>query len=106
MGGHYTAVELPPDIPGLRKVVKQDWVMGMTLTGRPISLGKGYVRPTIPEHVEFGLIWAPLCQKLIEEKSIVPHPKRVSGGGWNEILAGLDELMGKKISGVKLVYTV
>lgn len=106
MGGKYTAVELPPEMPGLRRVVKQDWVMGMTLTGRAIDLGKGYVRPVIPEHVKFGLTWAPLCQRLIDEKVLSPLPKKVRDGRWEGVLKGIDELRAKKVSGGKLVYSI
>jgi NADPH:quinone reductase-like Zn-dependent oxidoreductase len=106
MGGRYTAVELPPEVPGLRRVVKQDWVMGMTLTGRAIDLGKGYVRPVIPEHVRFGLTWAPLCQRLIDEKVLRPLPKTVGHGAWKGVLSGIDELRAKKVSGGKLVYSI
>jgi len=109
MGGRYTAVEQPPPdlISGMRRVVKMDWVMGLTMTGRPIELGKGYEFPVMAEHVEFARRWMPLCQRLIETGRLRPHPIRLSeDGGWAAILDGLQLLRAKKVSGEKLVYRI
>ncbi|KAG7142120.1 Enoyl reductase like protein [Verticillium longisporum] len=81
MGGKYTAIERIPDLPGLRSVVKRDWVMGMTMVGRPIDLGKGYTFPVVPEHVKLGFEWRPVCQRLIDEGHLLPHPIRMLSGG-------------------------
>jgi hypothetical protein len=106
MGGKYTAVEQQPDLGTRRKTVKQDWVMGMTITGRPVELGKGYEFPVVPEHVEFGDVWGPICQKLIDEGQIRAHPIRLGSGGFEGILEGLDLLRSKAVSGEKLVYRI
>ncbi|EGY16759.1 TOXD protein [Verticillium dahliae VdLs.17] len=106
MGGKYTAIERIPDLPGLRSVVKREWVMGMTMVGRPIDLGKGYTFPVVPEHVKLGFEWRPVCQRLIDEGHLLPHPIRMLAGGWNSILKGLDDLKMQKVSGEKLVSTV
>jgi NADPH:quinone reductase-like Zn-dependent oxidoreductase len=39
-GGKYTALELPPTLPGLRKTVKSDWMMGISGVWKGYRLGE------------------------------------------------------------------
>ena len=106
LGGKYTALELPPQIPGLRKTVKSDWVMGVTVFGQEIRLSEGYYQPPNLEHHAFGLNWVKIVQDLIDKEELRSHPVKVMTGRFEGILKGLDLLSQQKVSGQKLVYFI
>ena len=62
--------------------------------------------PAKPEDYEFMKKWLVVAEKLLNEGKWKPHRPEVRDGGLNGILAGLDDLKNKKVSGVKLVYRV
>ena len=103
LGGFYTALELPPQLPGLRKSVKQDWVMAQTLFGKEVALSDGYHHAPNEAHVKFGLEWAKIVQDMMNQGELKSHPVRILEGRFDGIMAGLDILREGKISGQKLV---
>lgn len=104
LGGQYTALEMPPPVAGLRKSIKLDRILGMTLLGKEIALSEGYHRPADPECYAFGLKWYVLVQNLINEGKLRPHPSKTMTGGFEGILSGLDALKGERVWGSKLSY--
>lgn len=105
-GGKYTALELPPTLPGLRKTIKSDWVMGISVFGKDIDLGNGYYQPANMEHFEFGLGWVKVVQGLVDRGEIRSNPTKTLPGGFEGIMKGLDMLRRKVVSGEKLVVRI
>ncbi|KAL1966327.1 hypothetical protein VTN77DRAFT_4680 [Rasamsonia byssochlamydoides] len=101
-GGKYTALELPPQIPGLRQSIKIDWVMGVTVFGKEIALGEGYYQSPNMEHYQFGLQWVKTIQGLIDKNALRSHPVRVCPGRFEGILQGLGLLKDGAVSAQKL----
>ena len=102
-GGKYSALDLLPEVPDLRRTVRADWVMGITLSGKEIALGNGYEREPNLDHFKFGQKWFRTVQNLLDEGKLKPHPMRAAESGFEGILQGLDILRTQAISGQKLV---
>lgn len=104
LGGHYTALEMPPPVGGHRGSIKSDTVLGMSVLGKEIALSEGYHRPADPDCYVFGMKWYPLIQGLVNEGKLRPHPSKVMTGGFEGILDGLEIIKNNRIWGQKLVY--
>jgi NADPH:quinone reductase-like Zn-dependent oxidoreductase len=70
-GGRYTALErIDPDFAGqLRKTVRADWVMGLSMSGERIELPGGYLCEARPDRRAFGAQWFATMQKLLDATS-------------------------------------
>lgn len=55
-GGRYVDFELIPDelVKDMRKTVKSDWVLNITMSGSEIAIGGGYGSEANPELRKFG----------------------------------------------------
>ncbi|TVY15018.1 Trans-enoyl reductase ccsC [Lachnellula arida] len=107
-GGKYTGLEYVDKNAAvkLRKVVKPDWVLGVSLTGGKIALPGDYGSEADPERRVFAKEWFETMQRLLDEGTARSHPVRVMEGGFQGILEGLEILRRKEISGEKLVYHI
>ncbi|GKZ79775.1 trans-enoyl reductase fsl5 [Aspergillus niger] len=105
-GGKYTGLEPYPAFLHTRPTVQPDWVLGPTLLGKPIGWAAPFAREGCPETRRFALEWFTIAQKLLDEGLLKTHPIQRMGGGFEGVLAGLELLRSKRVSGRKLVYTV
>ncbi|KAK4201206.1 Enoyl reductase LovC [Triangularia verruculosa] len=106
-GGRYTALDPFPDVvANTRRVVKADWVLGPVMLGKDIGWPAPHGRPANPELSAFGVEWVRTVQSLLEQGKLRAHPTEVRRGGLEGALDGLDRIKNKKVSGVKLVYSM
>lgn len=104
-GGRYTALESYPErLRDRRKKVKPDWVLCPTIFGERIELAGSYQRVAQPEDRDFAIRWAVHCTAILETGKLQAHPIQVQPGGLQRIIADLDLLRKKQVSGKKLVY--
>ncbi|EEQ30015.1 putative secondary metabolism biosynthetic enzyme [Microsporum canis] len=103
-GGRYVCLELLADeILGQRRAVQAEFLMGYDMMGKQIGLSRGYERDANPERHALGRRWCRTMEQLLAEDKIKFHPIRVLEGGWDAVLAGLDDLKGGRVSATKLV---
>ncbi|KAF1912171.1 hypothetical protein BDU57DRAFT_506153 [Ampelomyces quisqualis] len=99
-GGHLSMLLLPPkDLS--RKDVNARWTLGYT------ALGEKYNDkfPENQEDYDFGSKFWKLSEELVNSGKIKTHPTEVRKG-LEGVTQGLQDLKNRKVSGVKLVYTV
>ncbi|PNY25475.1 Alcohol dehydrogenase [Tolypocladium capitatum] len=106
-GGKYTALEPPPEhAKGARKDISSDWVMALTIFGKPVDLKGPFGCDAAPGDMEWARSWYVQAEQLCEKGLLRPHPARVANGTWAEVLEGIDELRSGKVRGTKLVYNI
>lgn len=107
-GGRYTALEPYPEqqTQVRSRRVKPDWILGAALLGREIGWKEPYHIKADAELREFGRDWIMCAQGMLDRGEIRPHPVRVSSGGLNGVLDGIELLRQGSISGEKLVYNI
>ncbi|KAL4765317.1 zinc-binding alcohol dehydrogenase family protein [Aspergillus foveolatus] len=91
-GGKYTALEPYPAFLHTRRKVQPDWVLGLTLLGKPIGWGQPFERDGDPEMRDFAAGWFKTVQGLLDEGRLKPHPLQHMEGGLEGVLAGMDSL--------------
>lgn len=104
-GGRYCALDPYPPHAATRKVVKPDWVVAFTITGRPCLWPAPFESPAHPEMLEWSVPMYKVLEKFLAEGKVRTHPARVSKG-FEAILDGVGILRRKEVSGEKLVFTV
>lgn len=104
-GGRYVGFELIPDelVKDMRKTVKPDWVLGITMSGSEIAIGGGYDSKPNPELREFGCKWFRRVEALLHKGEIRHHPLSLQKGGLAAVIAGVERMQRREISGEKLV---
>ncbi|WEW56048.1 hypothetical protein PRK78_001483 [Emydomyces testavorans] len=107
-GGRYVGFELIPDdlIANMRKVVKADWVLGIRMTGLEIALPGGYGSKADPDLRVWGRGLAERMEALIHAGKIKPHRPKVNPGGIDAIIAGVERMRRREVSGEKMVYII
>ncbi|ORY17103.1 chaperonin 10-like protein [Clohesyomyces aquaticus] len=107
-GGRLTGLEnIPTELTDtMRKSVKADWILGITLTGKRIALGTGYESAPSEDRRKFGGEWFKTLQNLLDDGKLRGHPPKVMDGGFEGILQGVEMLKRKEVSGEKLVYVI
>jgi NADPH:quinone reductase-like Zn-dependent oxidoreductase len=107
-GGRYTGLEYVDKTmaQSLRRTVTPDWVLGVSLTGKKISLPGDYGSEADPQKKVFAKEWFRTVQRLLDEGEVRSHPARLMKGGFQGILDGLEILRRKEVSGQKLVYFI
>ncbi|KAL9095163.1 MAG: hypothetical protein Q9165_002419 [Trypethelium subeluteriae] len=105
-GGRYCGLEPFPERQHTRKIIKPDWILGLTIYGKRIALDGVYGRDECPEDFKFGKEWFATCQRLVDQSKIRHHPVRKGEAGFEGILAGIDTLRKGFVSGQKLVYQI
>ena len=105
-GGRYVGFELVPDelVQDMRKTVKPDWVLGITMSGSEIAIGGGYGSKPNPELRVFGCEWFRRVEALIHQGKIRSHPICLQRGGLAAVISGVGRMQRREISGEKLVY--
>ncbi|KAL8908396.1 MAG: hypothetical protein Q9207_000815 [Kuettlingeria erythrocarpa] len=105
-GGRYIGFELVPDdlVKDMRRTVKPDWVLGITMSGNEIAIGGGYGSKPNPELRAFGCEWFLMVEALIHAGKIRPHPIKLRQGGLSAVIAGVATMQRRQVSGEKLVY--
>ena len=83
-----------------------DWVLAITIFGNRIALDRGYGREENLGHRVLGKKMFEEVEGLLRDGRLRPHPIKFMDGGLEGIVAGLELLKGKKVSGEKLVYPV
>ncbi|KAK4463580.1 Trans-enoyl reductase mycC [Cladorrhinum samala] len=108
-GGRYVGFELVPDELAAamgRKTVKASWVLGIRMSGSEIALDRGYGSAADPELQAWGVALFKRMEKLIWDGKIRPHPIQVDDkSGLDGVVAGVEKLRNREVSGMKLVYT-
>jgi NADPH:quinone reductase-like Zn-dependent oxidoreductase len=105
-GGKYTSLEPYAESLHTRPTVRPDWVLGPTLSGKPIGWGPPFEREGDAEVRKFAEKWFKTAQQLLDEGKLKLHPLRLMPGGFQGVLDGMDMLRKKQVSGEKLVYRV
>ncbi|KAL8683657.1 MAG: hypothetical protein Q9186_000430 [Xanthomendoza sp. 1 TL-2023] len=105
-GGRYVGFELVPEdlVKDMRKTVKPDWVLGITMSGNEIAIGGGYGSKPNPELRVFGCEWFLRVEKLIHAGKLRPHPIKMQQGGLSAVIPGVGRMQRRQVSGEKLVY--
>ena len=103
-GGRYVSLDpYSEHITTTRKVVKPDWVLGPTIFGQGCTWPEPYQLPPDSDVRGFGeRLWS-LAQDLIDEGKLQHHPLRIMDGGLEAVIAGMDLVEKKAVSGEKVV---
>ncbi|KAB8231371.1 uncharacterized protein BDW43DRAFT_313180 [Aspergillus alliaceus] len=106
LSGKYTVLEPYPAFLHTRHTVQPDWVLEPTLLGKPIGWAAPFARKGCPETRRLALEWFTIAQKLLDEGLLKTHSIQCMEGGFDGVLAELELLRSKTVSGRKLVYSV
>ena len=103
-GGTYCALEQYQESLCTRRTVKHQLVMGPAILGRGVLLPEPYGIEPDPKLHEWSKRFYRSLQKLIDSGKLKPLPiQLIRPGGFHGILAGLEILKARKVSGKKLV---
>ncbi|SPO07540.1 related to toxD gene [Cephalotrichum gorgonifer] len=106
-GGTYCALEQYEESICTRQTVHHQVVMGPAILGRGVLLPEPYGAPADPELHEWSKRFYRNLQELILDGRLKPLPIKVlEPAGFDTVLAGLELLKGKQVSGTKLVVRV
>ncbi|TAQ90375.1 hypothetical protein B7494_g1326 [Chlorociboria aeruginascens] len=105
-GGNYCGLEPFPERQHTRKIIKPDWVLGLTIYGKKVALDGVYGRDPLPDDYEFGKEWFAVSQRLLNAGRVRSHPVREGNGGFEGVLGAVDGLRRGGVSGYKLVYAI
>lgn len=106
-GGIYCSLETYQQSLCTRRTVKHSLVMGPAILGRGVLLPEPYGVPPDPELHEWSKKFFRSLQVLIDDNKIKPLPmEKLQPGGFQTVIAGLEILKSKKVSGKKLVVRV
>ncbi|KAA8645742.1 hypothetical protein EYZ11_001275 [Aspergillus tanneri] len=106
-GGRYMALEPPAlRVHSARRDVQTDWVMALTVFGKPVDLKGPFGRDAVPGDYTWASRWYVLAERLVERGLLKPHPACIQEGGWDGILKGIEELRCGRVRGEKLVYCI
>ncbi|KAL4910007.1 hypothetical protein BDW74DRAFT_46640 [Aspergillus multicolor] len=103
-GGQYIALNPYPEHLATRKVIKPGWILATLITGEGCAWPEPYHRDPDPEIRKVAKPAYGAVQELLDQGRLRAHPIRVSGGGLEKVLEGVDVLRKGEISGQKLVY--
>lgn len=105
MGGKYTALEPPSvHVKYIRRDIIVDWVLAVTLFGRPVKLNGVYGRPAMPADRLFSAQFYALAETLVKQGLLRPPPFQVRPGGLEAVEEGIEELRTGQALGGKLVF--
>jgi NADPH:quinone reductase-like Zn-dependent oxidoreductase len=106
-GGIYCSLETYQQSLCTRRTVKHSLVMGPAIRGRGVLLPEPYGVAPDPELHEWSKRFFRSLQGLIDDGKIKPLPmEKLQPGGFTTVIAGLEILKSKKVSGKKLVVRV
>ncbi|KAL3420416.1 zinc-binding dehydrogenase family [Phlyctema vagabunda] len=105
-GGIYAALERPLEVLNKRRrTVRVDFVVGWCALGREVVLTTDYSRPADPKLRDRAARLFREMQAFVEDGRLRPHPHRVVGSGYDNVLKGL-KLLEKGVSGERLVVLI
>ncbi|KAI1464437.1 putative zinc-binding dehydrogenase family oxidoreductase [Daldinia caldariorum] len=105
LGGSYVGLELLPDDRPNRQLVHAAWVMGQSIFGKALQLGRGYGIPASPASRQLGKRWFAEVQELWHRGAIKPHPVRVGQQrGLEAVIDGVNIMRRRQVAREKLVY--
>ena len=102
-GGKYSTLLFPEDCP--RKDIAVSMVFAYSAYGEACTKF-GHEIPAIPEDYLYASKFLGICEVLLAEGKLKPHPSARRPNGLDGILDGLHELREGRVSGEKLVYSV
>lgn len=84
-------------------MVKPDFTVGPRVFGEGCTWPAPYGSGPDEELREFGVRLWDVATRLVHEGRLKHHPLRVIEGGFEAIIAGMDMIKEKKLSGTKIV---
>jgi aspyridone synthetase trans-acting enoyl reductase len=105
-GGRYISLDPFPIRGHTRRSVRPNWIIALTMLGRPINWQRPFLREPKPKHRQLAQEVLEMVQDLVDRGEIQPHPHEVRSGGLSGVIDGLDLVRKGKLSGKKLVYPV
>ncbi|OLN97465.1 Enoyl reductase LovC 1 [Colletotrichum chlorophyti] len=102
-GGKYVSLDPWPEHAASRKVVTTDFTVGPRIFGEGCTWPAPYGSEPSEDMRVFGVeLWS-VVQQLVHEGKLQHHPLRILDGGFEAIMAGMDLVRNKKLSGEKVV---
>ncbi|KAF1922661.1 GroES-like protein [Didymella exigua CBS 183.55] len=102
-GGKYVSLDPWQEHVASRRVVTADFTVGPRIFGEGCTWPAPYKSDPSEEMRTFGIsVWESV-EKLVQEDKLQHHPLRVLDGGFEAILAGMDMVRNKVLSGEKVV---
>lgn len=106
-GGAYVSLELVPDeMLARRRAVRPAFIMANEIGGEGVSLPGEYGKQPDPAKKHLGSWSFAMCERLLHEGRLRPHPVQTLEGGLSGVLNGLTQLKCGGVSGAKLVVTL
>lgn len=102
-GGKYVSLDPWQDHVATRKVVKCDFTVGPRVFGEGCTWPTPYGSEPDEELKEFGVDLWEVARKLVADGKLKNHPLRVLDGGFEAIMAGMELIRDKKLSGEKII---
>lgn len=102
-GGKYSSLLFPEDCP--RKDIAVSMVFAYTAYGEAFTKF-GHESPAKIEDYVYASRFFDICEALLAEGKLKPHPSARRPNGLDGILDGFQELRAGAVSGAKLVYSV
>jgi len=102
-GGKYSSLLFPVDCP--RKDIAVSMVFAYTAYGEAFTKF-GFESPANLEDYLYASKFFDICEVLLAEGKLKPHPSARRPNGLDGILDGFQELREGRVSGEKLVYSV
>lgn len=87
-----------------RQDITSEFVLGYTAVGEAFSKWADF--PARPQDYEFAKEFFRICQPLLHEGKIQPHPIEVRRGGLQSIPEGLEDMRAGRVRAKKLVYRI
>ncbi|KAI9163196.1 alcohol dehydrogenase GroES-like domain-containing protein [Paramyrothecium foliicola] len=102
-GGKYVSLDPWQEHVASRKVVTADFTVGPRIFGEGCTWPEPYRSDPSEDMRVFGISVWETVEKLIQDNKLQHHPLRVLDGGFEAILAGMDMVRNKVLSGEKIV---
>ncbi|TLD11194.1 hypothetical protein PgNI_05201 [Pyricularia grisea] len=102
-GGKYVSLDPWQEHAATRKVVKCDFTVGPRVFGEGCTWPAPYGSEPDDELREFGVKLWNVARDLVAQGKLKNHPLRVLDGGFEAIMAGMDLIKDKRLSGEKIV---
>ncbi|KAF1949748.1 alcohol dehydrogenase GroES-like domain-containing protein [Byssothecium circinans] len=102
-GGKYVSLDPWQEHAATRKVVKCDFTVGPRVFGEGCTWPAPYGSEPDEELKEFGVKLWDVAEKLVAEGKLKNHPLKVLDAGFEAIIAGMELIRDKKLSGEKII---
>ncbi|KAK9774857.1 putative Alcohol dehydrogenase GroES-like domain-containing protein [Seiridium cardinale] len=102
-GGKYVSLDPWPQHAAQRKVVTTDFTVGPRIFGEGCTWPEPYKSEPSDVVRDFGITVWEAAEKMIRNGQLQHHPLRVLDAGFDAILAGMDLVRNKSLSGEKVV---